>query len=284
MRAEGVKIGQQWAFRDHPKTIGEPVHRVEVVRLDGPRREKDVHVRFLDGDEAGLQEWVYQHQLVVPWADVESFFGDDRRWLVAVEASRDARGTPEFDAAKLIFDAVRPKNRVRFRHTKADAGILEIPDLAALAKQFELDVSELQAADVAFSDRNGVFVASCPVTRTIAQRLVLVIGGGLLDKLMRQEQALREEMRSEPWSWRDRQCDKQLEGLTPLIDVLRSWCGHDAVERFDELRALRLEVERLGDLVQRAAKELRSRKCHAIAATIERDLGVLGASPGTGRR
>src|SRR4051812_37036444 len=53
-----MEIGEVWAFRDRPKAVGERVYRVEIVRVDGPRKQGDLHVRFLDGDETGLQEWV----------------------------------------------------------------------------------------------------------------------------------------------------------------------------------------------------------------------------------
>jgi hypothetical protein len=38
-----MQIGEHRVFRDRPKALGEPVHRVEVVRLDGPRCQGTVH-------------------------------------------------------------------------------------------------------------------------------------------------------------------------------------------------------------------------------------------------
>jgi hypothetical protein len=49
-------------------------------------------------------------------------------------------------------------------------------------------------------------------------------------------------------------------------------------DRYDELVALRAEVFRLGELVEKAFKALRDRGHGVIVSTIERDLGVHIAS------
>jgi hypothetical protein len=68
----------------------------------------------------------------------------------------------------------------------------------------------------------------------------------------------------------------------PGLVQVREWCTGQAVERFDELRALRAEVQRLGELLTRAVAELRRRNSHAIAATIEHDLGIpVSMGPGS---
>lgn len=272
-----MDVGEVWAFRDQPKAVGERVHRVEVVRVEGPRKHGDLHVRFLDGEEAGLQEWVARGQLVAPWTHIEAFQDDDRRWAAVFEHSREVRGSTEFEAAKLIFSQVRPKNRMRLRHSVADAGVTEIPDLDAVAAWLELDPCELRREPLAFEDRFGTYVAAWPTTRKIVKRLAEVLGAELLKKLAQQEQALRTRRRDEPWYERDKS-DREMERLESLVNVLYGWCGSEDVDRYDELRALRAEVERLGGLVQRAVAELRQRKCHAIATTIENDLGVHATS------
>ncbi|MEV5711845.1 hypothetical protein [Actinoallomurus sp. NPDC052274] len=128
---------------------------MEIVRVDGPRKQGDLHVRFLDGDEAGLQEWVARGQLVVPWADVEAFLDDDRRWAAAFEESREARGSVEFEVAKLVLREVRPKNRIRLRHAVADAGVIEIADLDTVASWLGLDPEGLRGQPLAFEGKFG---------------------------------------------------------------------------------------------------------------------------------
>jgi hypothetical protein len=274
-----MDVGEVWAFRDEPKAVGAPVHRVEVVRVDGPRKRGDVHVRFLDGEEAGLQEWVTRGQLVTGWTDVEVFLADDRRWATAIEHSRAVRGSAEFEAAKLVIGHVRLKNRIRLRHAVADAGVMEIADLDAVASWLGLDPGELRRKPLAFEDRFGTYIAAWPTSRQVAARVAGVLGRDILKKIVQQEDDLKRKRHSEPW-YADDKTDRDLERLESLVDVLHGWCGSEDIERYDELEALRAEVERLGQLVERAVSELRQRSCHAIAATIERDLGVHNSSQG----
>jgi len=275
----GMDIGEIWAFRDQPKTLGDPVHRVEIVRLTGPRRQGDVHIRFLDGEEAGLQEWVALRQLVVPWAQVEAFLTDDRHWIAVVEQSRQARGSVEFEAARLVLDFVRPKNLLRLHHLKADAGVVEITDLDKAASLVAIGVDELHAEPLAFHDRAGTYVAPWSTTLRLAQGAARALGEQVLDALLQRERELRRRHEQAPSWQRD---DKELQRFDEIAMQVREWCTGQAVERFDELHALRAEVERLGELVTRAVSELRRRNGHAIAATIEHDLGVpVSTGPGS---
>ncbi|GGK81793.1 hypothetical protein Sme01_62800 [Sphaerisporangium melleum] len=268
-----MDVGEVWAFRDQPKAVGEQVYRVEVVRNGGPRKRGDLHVRFLDGEEAGLQEWVARGQLLAQWTDVEALLDDDRRWASVFECSREVRGSAEFEAAKLVIGHVRPKNRIRLRHAVADAGVMEIADLDDVTSWLDLDPKELRRQPLAFEDRFGTFVTAWPTTRQIARRVAEVLGSDILKKMIAQEEAMKTDRRGQRW-YRDEKTDRELERLESIVGVLHEWCGSDDIDRYDELKALRAEVERLGELVQRATRELRQRKCHTIAATIESDLGI----------
>ena len=276
-----MEIGEHWMFRDRPKALGDPVHRVEVVRLDGPRRQGDAHVRFLDGPEAGLQEWVTRGQLIAPWNDVDLFLQDESRRLAVIGESVDVRGTTEYEAARFVFELIRSKNVFRLLATKAEAGVLEIIDLTRFAASVGAEAGAFSEQPLCFTDRNGILICPWTVTRVLARQLADKRGEEVLDKVLDQERRLRQHYDSEP-SWR--RDDKDLRQFEQVAAVLREWCTGEAVERFDELRALRKEVARLGDLVQRAVTELRQRKAHAIAATIERDLGALDATAGSTAR
>src|SRR5689334_19271044 len=107
-----MEIGEHWAYRERPKELGGAVRQVEIVRVGGPGRSGWVHVRFLEGDATGLQEWVSSGSLVAPWADVDTFRRDDAAELALVEASRHVRGSTEFEAARMILGFVRLKNRL----------------------------------------------------------------------------------------------------------------------------------------------------------------------------
>lgn len=49
-------MGERWAYRARLKELGSAVRQVEIVRVGGSGRSGWIHVRFLEGDEAGLQD------------------------------------------------------------------------------------------------------------------------------------------------------------------------------------------------------------------------------------
>ena len=67
-----------------------------------------------------------------------------------------------------------------------------------------------------------------------------------------------------------------------------SWCGEEAVDRFDELEALRAEVLRVGQVAERAIRELDAEGGTKAAERLRQELGVsvelLRASQTQGRR
>lgn len=276
-----MEIGQEWAYRPSPKALGTPVHRVEIVRVGGPRRFGTVHVRFLDGEEAGLQEWVNPGTLLVPWSQVDIFRADDEREAAAAEASCTVRGSTELEAARIVFSLVKPKDRTRLRRGKADAGVLDIKDLDSLATWLDLDAKELRAAPLLFEDRNGRCIAPWPVTQRLARCVAHKLADGVLEEVARRHEALAEDQHHQ-YSWNRRFNDKERRAEESLLRTLGEWCGQEEAERYDELVALRAEVIRLGELVERATKALRDRGHGVIAATIEADLGVHISSPRPG--
>lgn len=268
-----MEMGEEWAYRPSPKAIGTPVHRVKIVRIGGPRRYGAVHVRFLDGEDADVQEWVNPSTLLVPWSQVEVFRADDEREASAAEASCTVRGSAELEAARVVFGFVKPKNRVRLWRGKADAGVLEIKDFDGTATWLGLDAQELRATPLLFENRNGLCIAPWSVTEIVARRLADKLADVVLEEMSRRHEALAQDQ-NQKFSWNRRLSDKERRAEEALLKTLGEWCGQDKAERYDELVALRAEVIRLGELVEKATKELRQRGHHVIAATIERDLGV----------
>lgn len=88
-----------------------------------------------------------------------------------------------------------------------------------------------------------------------------------------------EQERTRPtWGPYRRRDDRKLDAEAAVLRTVRAWCGDDKADRYDELVALREEVIRLGEMVEKAVKALRDRGHGVIASTIERDLGVHIAS------
>ncbi|MED7950727.1 PE-PGRS family protein [Streptomyces sp. BE303] len=253
---------------------------MEIVRVGGPRRATQVHIRFLEGEDAGLQDWVAPASLVSLWDDVAVFRSDDAAELALVEASRHVRKTAEFETARMVLGFVRPKSQVRLRTTTADAGLLELTALDATADRLGLDAVELRADPMVHETRTGLFLTGWPVTERIARRAAEVLAEEILPEVERRQEVLDQERAQPSWQSWNRRDDRKLQADDDMLRTVREWCGQERVERFDELLALRAEVERLGTVVERAVKALRDRGHGVIASTIERDLGVRISSLG----
>ena len=70
----------------------------------------------------------------------------------------------------------------------------------------------------------------------------------------------------------------------PVFALVRKWCGHQAVERFDELVALRKEVRRLHELLERGAERLEAAGHPEQAAWLRRQAEGRAASRAGGSR
>ncbi|MER5642766.1 PE-PGRS family protein [Kitasatospora sp. NPDC002227] len=275
-----MEIGENWAYRAQPKMLGSAIRRVEIVRVGGPRRATQVHIRFLEGEDAGLQDWVAPASLVSLWDDVAVFRSDDAAELALVEASRHVQKTAEFETARMVLGFVRPKSQVRLRTTTADAGVLELTALDATADRLGLDAVELRADPMVHETRTGLFLTGWPVTERIARRAAEVLAEEILPEVEHRQEALDQERAQPSWQSWNRRDDRKLQADDDTLRTVREWCGQERVERFDELLALRAEVERLGTVVERAVKALRDRGHGVIASAIERDLGVRISSLG----
>ncbi|KMS86367.1 PE-PGRS family protein [Streptomyces regensis] len=273
-----MEIGEHWAYRARPKELGSPVRQVEIVRVGGRGRSDWIHIRFLEGDDAGLQEWVSPGCLVAPWSDVDAFRADDEAELRLTEASRHARGSTDFEAARLILGFVRPKNRLRLRRGVADAGVLELSRLDETAPLIGMDATALRSDPMVHENRAGMCLAGWPVTERVARQVAGRLADEILPEVDRKQQDIAQERTRPTWRPYSRRDDRKLDAEAATLRTVRAWCGADKADRYDELVALRAEVIRLGELVEKAVKALRDRGHGVIASTIERDLGVHIAS------
>ncbi|MFE9801389.1 PE-PGRS family protein [Streptomyces goshikiensis] len=269
-----MEIGEHWAYRARPKELGGALRRVEIVRVGGAGRSGSVHVRFLDGDAAGLQEWVSPGCLLDLWADVDSFRADDAAELALTEASKAVRGSAEFEAARMILGFVRPKGRLRLRKAVADAGVLELGHVDETAPLVGMDAARLRDDPMLHEDRKGCSLVGWPITERIARQVAQRLAEEILPEVDRRQRAMEEERDRSSWYGYQRRDDRKLDAEKEALRTVREWCGQEKAERHDELVALRSEVLRLGELVERAVKALRDRGHGVIASTIERDLGV----------
>ncbi|MFI6505684.1 hypothetical protein [Nonomuraea typhae] len=272
-----MELGEEWAYRERPRALGDPVHRVKIVKL----RDSDDSIRVcrLDGDDTGLQEWVSYTSLLDRWTDIEPRLNDESRLLAVRDVSSAAGGTVEYEAALLVIKDCGLGRRVILGRSKTETGVLRIDKPAGVADRVGLTCEELADDPLTFVDRYGVLVGPWRAARRLMPTIAATFSEEIIEAIHREEAELRTEALygySYRQSWEDAREERRvrLREREPVHAVVRQWCGRKAVERFDELLALRNEVERLGKLLDRAVEELRKRGAAATAATIESDLGV----------
>jgi hypothetical protein len=267
--------GEAWAYRARQAD-----RLVEVVVMKiGSRRPIRVLVQFVDPSFEGLEEWVPPARLKVPWVEVEAFEAKERRWAAVLAPFRED-DEPEADAAGIVFERLIPEGVARVWDYHAD-GVVAIDDVAGLAQLLGLDPVELH--DPLSFVEDGHLIVPWPLTRRIAIRAARRTPDPIMQYVEHEEADARHEatygrvyrQRGGPTHIEPEICISiDEEHGAPVRGILRSWCGAEAVDRWDELRELRLEVLRLGELVQAAADELRRHDARREADDIVQRLGI----------
>ncbi|MFH5822300.1 hypothetical protein [Georgenia sp. AZ-5] len=249
----------------------------------GTTRPARVKVRFIEERFEGLEEWVPPGRLKAPWDQVAAYEAREARWE-AVASELDRRDTPEELAASTVFDMLINHDLVSLEHRAATEGVSVIHDVEGLARFLGFETSRLTSSPLVFEE-DGNHVVPWSVTELIARTAASRDPQPILAHVDEDEaEASRKKIYGERYITRDgrthtlepeyfQEADEEHFGR-PWRDVLRSWCGQEAVERRDELKELRKEVARLGQLVLTATAALRRAVNHREAERIERDLGV----------
>lgn len=70
--------GEHWGYRIKTD-LAEPLQEVEVLQFGPKVAGQRVHIRYLDGEYPGLDEWVPLRRLVVLWDEAAALMADERR-------------------------------------------------------------------------------------------------------------------------------------------------------------------------------------------------------------
>lgn len=283
-------MGEEWAYREGANAHPTPV-RVSKV---GTARPPRVKIRFLDDTFEGREEWVPPSRLKVLWADLDAWRAREDRWNAVAVPSIGVDGTPELWAAETVFEVVAGEDVLTMGY-REHAGVLCISDASKAADLLGADPSTFFAGEHAFVDEDGTIVVPWNIAVVLAKDAAPKHANAVLREITKRERkaahdAIYGELmgtrRAKPWYVPPEVCAEVDARQVPTYALLRKWCGDDAVDRFDELAALRMELLKFGQLVERAISALEEAGLSKIATSLKRELGVpigtLRASQKTG--
>lgn len=223
-----MNVGERWAYREKAHTHGHPVLQVEILQFGPPRRHK-VRVRFIDGEYPGLDMWVPQVRLRVPWSEAEALLRDERSLIAAWEASDISRESLEYRAASEVFYAYPRPNGMLMGWGSYEWSLVRVENIEAAASDLGLEKSDLLAEPFAFVDRFGVYFAPWPVAYTLARRVAVVFAEQVLADIGKEERELQEGTHGgryvrfgrEEYYHTPAYCADQLHERQPLYDLIR---------------------------------------------------------------
>lgn len=280
-------IGQRFAYRERVRAYGEPVRPVEITK-EGPSRSNKARVRWLDGEYEGLEEWVPKIRLLALWEEAEALLEDERRMLAAVEASEeDASDKVTWEAVGKIFGTMSrisdPSEEVILGYKAIEEDLLVIQNLDAATRRLDLNKEEMLTEPHAFVDRFGWYKAPFRTAVKVARHCCRCLPHEVLGCIKKDEDELHQELVSgnldvrDSWwvdSTRHREyAEERLRELKPVHTLIREWCGQETSGEFDQVLALREEVDRLHNLVQETAWWLKNNGHPVKAGLLRRQLG-----------
>lgn len=271
-----LHVGEHWAYR--ARQIDDVV-QVEVLKV-GTQRPPRVLVRWVDESFEGRQEWVPPARLKVRWDVVDAFREHEACWNRI-----DALGIgdePAYWAADAVFETLIDDGVARMEWR--EAGACRITDSVRLAELTSLDIAVWSQCSEGFTEGEDL-VVPWPVTEEIAAAAAQHNPAPILEKVLNDENEARYRAIHGHW-YRGRgsnpgstipaeiciQVDN--ERGKPQRELLRQWCGAQAVDRFDELVELRKEIHRVGKIAEAAIDALRKAGRKAEAQQLARQLGT----------
>ncbi|WP_345580838.1 hypothetical protein [Nonomuraea rosea] len=239
-------------------------------------------VRFLD--DGDREDTVPGGRLIVSWAESETWLADERKMAAVVEVSYHAEDTPQYEAVEHLLLEWELIDGIGLGYNARECCSVQIESPTAVCQALGWDRDILLAEPLTYVDRHGVVIAPWSLAVKIARQVAELNGDAIMEKVVDDEYSLKLEAvhgctirdpRTGEVTTIHPEYTKERRARSELAMVqIREWCGRKAIRRHDELEALRKEVIRLGMLMERAIRELRRCGQDAIAATMEKDLGV----------
>ena len=266
-----IAEGERWAYR---KAKG-PLQEVTILKVTSQSGNSRVRIQFEDGESEGQAEWVFRRMLKVPWDQGEALLEHERLW----EAARNW-GEPisdsELTAAQIILDETIDAAIAG----PYSYGLLAVRDRPALVELAQIPLPGPQSLG-AFEE-NGTEYLPWPTMREVAlsrarsepQILLECVEqevAQLAESISRYRQA--ESGRGFLSAEAQTQFRESNDERKRCLNVIRQWCGQEALDKWDEIRHLRGEVERLTGVVQRALTIIEKSDNKSLAKQLRLQLG-----------
>jgi len=280
-----MELGEKWAYRARISDPECPLVPAEIIQFGPPKKQK-VRVRWLGGDYPGLDEWVAKVRLRVLWEEREAWLRDERLFEAVRAASIGMIHSPEYRAALMAVYRHPVPDGILIGYGRSEGATLRIADLETIARDLGFEPQALLAEPLAFVDRHGEYVAPWPVARRVAERVAQRYADVVLAHVAKEERELQDRViHGYSFQWdRDHdvyvppeKCADALRQQQPAFELVREWGGSASTERFNELAALRAEVEGLRKLVEDAATSFENQHLRAEARRLRRALNTRGA-------
>lgn len=277
-----VQVGETWGARDRPRTPGVPLRPVELLQL-GPDGSKMVRVRRLDDEFHGLDEWIKQTWLVVPWEEAEAQLEDERARLKLWRHATATMEAEDEEAVSHLFSHLEVHPRLHLYR-----GVTEIQDFEFALDYLGLDFDALLKFDGSRIDRRGVYIGpwevGLGVARGMARRHAEKVDQLLRDEMSAERDAVRTGWVRRVGRVKGDWCDPEiviahLPEYERLHATIRTWAGLDpneAQDRFDAVSALTAELDRLRGVLADAADRMEFRLGDTRAANRLRREAMVG--------
>lgn len=271
--------GTRWGYREKPSNEDEPLRPLEILQ-EGPSPVRKVRVRWLDGEYEGLDQWISKRRLVVPWDERDAFLSDEAHLNRLDAQTTVVNGSVEWWSVLLVLlsDAARDLHEIHGGDCTC-----EIENFESREDWLGISRHDLLSEPFAFIDRFGTYHAPFSVAEKLARRLCELGPRDVVRRLGDEEAELRQRAisghrftmgrKKEEWVVPAEHYAKELRERERAFARVREWCGETAPAEWDEVQALRKEIDRLRVVIADTSRWFRYERRFQKANQLLRELG-----------
>lgn len=257
-----IDVGKIYGIREGRANLPDrPIHKVKVVaKLDDKKRPK---VRYLEGEQTGLEEFVRTSQFLAKWGDVKRVLRDEANLEKLQSANSGAFNDVVWEAISAVIfstgeDAMVPWDSPRGIHR------IEVPksESGRIEARFELEPLE-SSHRAAFVDREGKLHLPFEAAESVAKHIAQREPEAVLLYIKQHE----DEMLATGYEPGMRHRHDMLRDHQPAYALARQWAGLQG-----EAELLTREIDRLRGILVQTIWTLKPNGADSEARRLERAL------------